>query len=140
MACPAILLWDLETLSFFMVTEAISCPGNFTFECFPCIPWNAYNKRYFAILPATSTTVALAHWICVMVLEPFLCQFQLNFSSFSQIFQKLYLYGSVILVVCYNPYGVFGFDFAPGRFGSELATAMLLPCNFFPAWIRYLGS
>ena len=56
MACPAILLWDLETLSVFMVTEAMSCPGNFTFECFPCIAWNAYNKRYFAIPPATSAS------------------------------------------------------------------------------------
>ena len=39
--------------TFFRVTEAGSCQGNFTLECFPCIVWNAYNKRYFAIPPAT---------------------------------------------------------------------------------------
>ena len=146
MACPAILLWDLETLSFFMVTEAISCPGNFTFECFPCIALNACKKGYFAIPPATSTsctgTLDLhdGYGTFSLPVPVKLLEFQPNFSKTL----PFYLYGSVILVVCYNPYGVFGFDFTPGRFGSEptscLEAAMLLPCNFFPSWIRYLGS
>lgn len=101
MACPAILLWDLETLSFFMVTEAISCPGNFTFECFPCIALNACKKGYFAIPPATSTsctgTLDLhdGYGTFSLPVPVKLLEFQPNFSKTL----PFYLYGSVILVV-----------------------------------------
>ena len=51
MECPAVLLWNLGSHAFHLLTEteATCWHWHVTFGGFPCIAWNSFTQRYFAI-------------------------------------------------------------------------------------------
>ena len=90
MACPAILLWDLETKLF---------PGSQRLDLAKEISHSNAFHAVFGMLTTNDNSqfrqqlllVALALFTCTMALEPFLCRFRLKFSRLNLIFPRFYL-------------------------------------------------
>ena len=60
MQCPAVLLWNLgsHALHLLTETEATCWLWHLTLEGFPCIAWNSFTQRYFAIPAAIPVAMA----------------------------------------------------------------------------------